>query len=227
MIYYFPEYRKEQINSIKELLVYNVFAPESQVTVSSRNIYVKDGFLSYEFKVNEAFHGDVQSFIKLRQRNNNCIYIVTELEASEIYTTIGINEKIDVSKFAFLDNNVVEFNIVDSLSRKIIRTTLVLDLEKQEITESINNRFFSNEYRFDRKAYITVIGVKNREDIRITKNNEDIDFPFIEDGVNNYNLDSDYVLYLNQQDAVQVVVKNYFHEQSKFQQNFKRIKELN
>lgn len=226
MIYYFPEYRKEQINSIKELLVYNVFAPESQVTVSSRNIYVKDGFLSYEFKVNEAFHGDVQSFIKLRQRNNNCIYIVTELEASEIYTTIGINEKIDVSKFAFLDNNVVEFNIVDSLSRKIIRTTLVLDLEKQEITESINNRFFSNEYRFDRKAYITVIGVKNREDIRITKNNEDIDFPFIEDGVNNYNLDSDYVLYLNQQDAVQVVVKNYFHEQSKFQQNFKRIKAI-
>ncbi len=226
MIYYFPSYRKEQINSIKELLVYNVFAAESQVTVNSRNIFVKDGFLSYEFKVTETFHGDVQSFIKLRQRNNNCIYMVTELEASELYTTVGINEKIDISEFAFLDNNVVEFNIIDSFKRKIIRTTLVLDLQKQEIIESVNNEFLTSEYNFDRKAYITIIGVKNKEDIKMTYKGEEIDFPFKVEGINNYNLDSNYVLYLKQRDTTQVVVKNYFHEQSRFQQNFKRIKAI-
>lgn len=226
MIYYFPNYRKEQINSIKELLVYNTFAPESQVTLSSRNIFVNDGFLSYEFKVSETFHGDVQSFIKLRQKNNNCIYVVTELEASELYTTIGIDEKIDISQLSFLDNNVVEFNIVDSFNRKIIRTTLVLDLQKQEIIESVNHEYFANEYRFDRKAYMTVIGVKKKSDIRLSLNGVDVDFEFKPEGINYFNLSQDHVLYLNQQETVQVNVKNYFHEQSKFQQNFKRIKSI-
>lgn len=221
MVYLLDNYHIKNISTIIPQIVINTFAGEQQIKTNYRNLYMEDGKLGYAIQVNRQFYHDTLAFLKLNQDNNNALFITCEFATDELYSQIGIHDQLDLTGLEFLDSVIVSFNICDMFNRYSVLTNLVIDFEVLKLFEPINKENRLEHLSFARKAYLTVTGVRDESDIIVIGSDE---ISVAANRVNNITVPKGMKISFRNRENLQVTLRNYFHEQSKFYTNIKRQK---
>ncbi len=221
VIYVLHGMSEEQIENAMPALVVNTFSKELQIKVNHRNIFVQDNKLEYSLQVNRIFYYETYAFLKLKMRNNNLVFISSEIECTELYTNIGINSPIDISRLSKIDSNMIEFTIADRFNKYNVVSNLVLDFDFNQIRTPIQMDFRVNYLKFVHKAYLTINGLKDSSEIEFLTGNKqlldveksnDVAFAIGDSAVKS--LDSN----------AQVLLRNYIPDNPSFKTNIKRQK---
>lgn len=210
-----------QIENAKPALVINTFNQENQIKVNHRNLFVTGSNLGYSLQINRLFYYETYAFLKLKLQHNSVIYISSEIECSELYTNIGINQPIDISAMEKVDNNVVEFTISDRFNKYLVTSNLVLDFDKLDLKPMLQQDFRLNYLKFDRKAYLSISGIRTSGEFKQISGKPQL----IEPGkTNQLMIQGDDLLLKSKDSQAQVLLRNYINEAPLFMTNIKRQK---
>ncbi len=222
MIYLLPELDEQALSVAKPIIATNSFNNEQKLKVNHRNLYINEGKFGYSIQVERIFHHDVYAFLKLPQANNNCVFISCDITSNELYTIIGSYQPLDLQGLQCLDSNIIEFNIVDRFNRYVVLSNMVLDFNILQLFEPLKIEYRMEYLNFARKAYLTITGIKNDDDLQVIEG--DIDLNLEVDKVNLVMLAPNQKIKVKKGSKPLIVLRNYLASDSKFYTNFKRQK---
>lgn len=221
VIYVLHEMNQKQIENALPAIVVNTFNKEIQIKVNHRNLFVTGDELGYSLQVNKIFYYETYSFLKLKLSGNNIIYISSELECNELYTNIGLVNPINISGLSKVDSNLIEFTIADRFNKYNVVSNLVLDLDYNEIKNSIQIDFRMNYLNFAHKAYLTITGLRDQAELKFIEGTEHKLEP---NKSNQITMNLNDVALKEATSGASVLVRNYITETPTFKTNIKRQK---